>query len=254
MKGFWKGISYVLFYVIAASLLVYAASRSLDFIMSTLPGNQQVIGFLGLAATSGGMIAWLMLFMHHADGIGQKITSGLMVFIDMAGEIGLFTMDTLFRSGQSGMITSLTKDEIQTVIIGLSLLIAINIVATVAYHLLDNTNLRNMREGLVRNQLEAKALDEIEKRGEQLAHELAPKLAEQWVKEFEQRFSDFRSLGFGSSLNAKQPEAKAKPANDKSTTLIPYPILPPDQTMPMMAPSEAVVRGNGHSGNNPDPS
>ena len=228
--------------------------------MSTLPGNQQVIGFLGLAATSGGMIAWLMLFMHHADGIGQKITAGLMVFIDMAGEIGLFTMDTLYRSGQSGMITSLTQDEIQTVIIGLSILIATNIVATVAYHLLDNTNLRNMREGLVRNHLEAKALDAIELRGEQLAHELAPKLAEQWVKEFEQRFSDFRALGFGSSLNAKQPETtnaplatNHDPASNKSAPLIPHPLFPP-QDSSLIVPPEAVVRGNGHSGNHPDPS
>ena len=240
MKGFWKGVSNVLFYVIAASLLVYAASRSLDFIMSTLPNNQQVIGFLGLAATSGGMIAWLMLFMHHADGLGQKITAVIMVAVDLTGEIGLFTMDTLYRSGQSGMIASLTPDEIQTVIIGLSLLIATNIIATVAYHVLDNTNLRNMREGFVRNHLEAKALDEIEKKGEQLAHDLAPKLAEQWVKEFEERFSDFRALGFGGSLKAKQ--------NNKSAPSISHPILPSDDDSSLIAPPEAVVKGNGHGG------
>ena len=63
MKNFWRGVAMVLLYVIGGALLIYAASRSLDFISSTLPGNQQIVGFLGLAATSGGMIAWLMLFM-----------------------------------------------------------------------------------------------------------------------------------------------------------------------------------------------
>jgi len=69
MKNFWRGVAMVLLYVIGGALLIYAASRSLDFISSTLPGNQQIVGFLGLAATSGGMIAWLMLFMFHSEGL-----------------------------------------------------------------------------------------------------------------------------------------------------------------------------------------
>jgi len=260
MKTFWKGVATVLLYVIGAALLAYSSSRSLDFISSTLPGNQQIVGFLGLAATSGGMLAWLMLFMFHSEGLGQKVTAGLMVVIDMAGEFGLFTMDTLYRSAQSGMISSLSADEIRLVILALSGLIALNIFSTVAYHLLDNANIRNMREAFVRDQLEAKALQEIEKRGEQLAQQLAPQLASQWVEEFEQRFSDFRALGFGSSLKAKQPEAthtppatNHDPAGDKTTSLIPHPILPPNDSS-LIAPPEAVVKGNGHGGNYQDPS
>ncbi|HUI89337.1 MAG TPA: hypothetical protein VLX61_11510, partial [Anaerolineales bacterium] len=180
MKNFWKGIAKVLFYVIGSALLIYSSSRSLDFIWSTLPGNQQIVGILGLAATSGGMITWLMLFMYHSEGLGQKVTAGLMVAIDMAGEIGLFTADTLYRSAQAGMIAALTQDEIRSVIIALSALIAINIISMVAYHLLDSANLRNMREAFVRDQLEAKALEEIERRGDQLAQQLAPELAAQW--------------------------------------------------------------------------
>ena len=253
MKTFWRGIAKVLFYVIGASLLIYSSSRSLDFISSTLPGNQQVVGFLGLAATSGGMITWLMLFMHHAEGLGQKVTAGLMVAIDMAGEIGLFSADTLYRSAQSGMIAALTEDEVRSVIIALSALIAINIISTVAYHLLDSTNLRNMREAFVRDQLEAKALEEIEKRGGQLAQQLAPQLAAQWIEEFEQRFSDFRALGFGSSMKANAGDNKSvankDQSNNKPAPLIPHPILPPENSVP-----EAVAKGNGHNGNKPDPS
>jgi len=253
MKNFWRGVAMVLLYVIGGALLIYAASRSLDFISSTLPGNQQIVGFLGLAATSGGMIAWLMLFMFHSEGLGQKVTAGLMVVIDMGGEFGLFTMDTLYRSAQSGMIASLTQDEIRSVILALSALIAVNIFSTVAYHLLDSANLRSMHEAFVRDQLEARALQEIEKRGEQLAGQLAPQLAAQWVDEFEQRFSDFRALGLGSSIKPKaadhQPAGNGKPA-----AFVPHPILSPEDAAPMMAPPESVVKGNGHSGNKLDPS
>ena len=251
MKNFWRGVAMVLLYVIGGALLIYAASCSLDFISSTLPGNQQIVGFLGLAATSGGMIAWLMLFMFHSEGLGQKVTAGLMVVIDMGGEFGLFTMDTLYRSAQSGMIASLTQDEIRSVILALSALIAVNIFSTVAYHLLDSANLRNMREAFVRDQLEARALQEIEKRGEQLAGQLAPQLAAQWVEEFEQRFSDFRALGLGSSIKPKA--ADHQPAANKQTCCL----CSPSHSLPAGCrthdgAAQLVVKGNGHSGNRSD--
>jgi hypothetical protein len=253
VKTFWRGISKVLFYVIIGALLIYSSSRSLDFIQSTLPSDQQIVGFLGLAATSGGMLTWLLLFMYHSEGLGQKVTAGLMVVIDMVGEFGLFTMDTLYRSAQSGMISSLSADEIRSVILGLSTLIAVNIFSTVAYHLLDSTNIRNMREAFVRDQLEAKALQEIEKRGEQLAQQLAPQLAAQWIEEFEQRFSDFRALGFGSSMKPSAGDDKPAAKQDKPVSFVPHPVVPPQNSTPVMAPPDAVVRGNGHNGDKPDP-
>ncbi|MDX9690749.1 MAG: hypothetical protein RBT70_09900 [Alphaproteobacteria bacterium] len=197
MKLFWKGIALVLFYVISGALLIYAASRSLDFITATLPADQQIIGYLGLAATSGGMIAWLMIFMYKAEGIGQKLTAGIMTALDMLGEFALFTMDTLYHAGESGMTAQLTQDEIRNVVLGLSALIAINILATIIFHLLDPENIKRMRESFVRDRLESDALKEIEKRGEEIAQRLAPQIAEQWAAEFEARFADMRSLGLG---------------------------------------------------------
>ena len=204
MKEFWKGLASVLFYVISGALLVYAASRSLDFIVSTLPPDQQMIGYLALAATSGGMIAWLMIFIYKAEGLGQKIIAAIMVMVDMGGEFALYTFDTLYRSGESGMISTLSPEEIRTVILGLSVLIAINIVASVAFHLVNPENLRAMRESFVRDQLENKALKEIERRGEELSRTMAPALAKQWADDFEARFSDLKALGLGTVTEKKE--------------------------------------------------
>lgn len=214
MKLFWKGIASVLFYVISGGLLLYAASRSLDFINQTMPAGQALLGYLGLLATSGGMIGWLMVFLHKAEGLGQKITAGLMTAVDLLGEFALFTMDTLYQSGQAGITAALTPDEVKTVILGLSGLIAINIAATVTFHLVEPENMKDMREAFVRDRLEDEALKLVEKRGEEISRTLAPQIAEQWAADFESRFSDMAALGLGKVKAAKQPPILATPPDD----------------------------------------
>lgn len=206
MKLFYKGVASVLFYAIAAALMIYAASRSLDFITQTLPPDQLLTGYLALAATSGGVVAWLLIFLYKAEGLGQKITAALLVAVDLLGEFVLFTMDTLYQAGQAGLVASLTADEIRLVILGLSGLIAVNILASVVFHLVDPENLRTMRESFVRDQLENQALKLIEKRGEEIAQTLAPALASQWASDFEARFSDLQALGLGKVRRVDQPQ------------------------------------------------
>ena len=210
MKLFWKGIATVFFYAVSAGLLVYAAVRSLHFIQATLPPDQALIGYLGLLATSGGMIVWLLVFLHKAEGMGQKITAGLMTVIDLLGEFALFTFDTLYVSGEAGMTAAMSADEIRMVVLGLSLLIAMNIGATVVFHLVEPENMKNMRESFVRDRLEDQSLKLIEKKGEEIARDLAPKIAEQWATDFENRFADMQSLGFGKVNGAKKPQAEQK--------------------------------------------
>lgn len=249
MKLFWKGIATVLFYVISGALLIYAASRSLDFINQTLPANQQMIGYLALAATSGGMIAWLLVFIYKAEGLGQKITAGIMVAVDLLGEFALFTMDTLYQSGKSGMTAAMPADEIRTVILGMSALIAVNIIATVAFHLVDNENMRSMRESFVRDRLENEALKLIEKRGEELARTMAPALAESWASDFEARFSDLHALGLGTANKPPQPSTQAKKPAVRLSLLPRKPTTPSPMQAEEAAPVPLLLNkdsGNGH--------
>ncbi len=241
MKTFQRGIAKVLFYVISGALLIYAASRSLDFITSTLSSQDQVIGFLGLAATSGGMISWLLVFMHAADGLGQKITAALMVALDLLGEIALFTFDTLYRTGQNGMTAALAPGEIRLVVLVLSGLIALNILATVVFHLVEPENMRRMRESFVRDHLENEALKQIEKHGEEIARSLAPALAQQWRDDFEARFSDLRSLGLG-TVNEQPKPADKKP--QPRFTLFPTSTAPAPEAVPPVP--LAPPSPNGH--------
>lgn len=253
MKLLWKAIATVLFYAISGALLGYAAMRSLDFITSTLPPEQQLTGYLALAATSGGMIGWLLVFLYKAEGVGQKTTAALMVVIDLLGEIALFTFDTLYQTGQAGMTTALTASEVRTVVLGLSGLIGLNILATVAFHLVEPDNIKAMRESFVRDRLENDALKLIEKRGDELAQKMAPALAEQWAADFEKRFSDLASLGLG-TIETKKQTAKAKADQAKNWPAIPWAIrrpAPADRPEPIhaetVAPGHLVnVASDGH--------
>jgi hypothetical protein len=197
MKTFWKGFATLFFYLISGALLLYAGSRSLAFIQLTLPPDQQITGFLALGATSGGAIMWLLVFMFYAQGLGQKITSALMIGIDLLGEFALFFIDTMLESGQSGLTAKLTEGDITMVVVGLSGLIFANIVAGFAFHLTDPEHSRDMKENFVFDNLRDKAMKLIEKRGDELSAQIAPQLAEQWAADFENRFSNMNAIGLG---------------------------------------------------------
>ena len=213
-----KWIARVVFYAIAVGLFVYAASRSLDFITATLPPSQKIVGYLGLLATGGGAIGWLVTFLFHAQGTGQKGLSIVFVVLDLLGEAMLFTFDTLYRSSQTGMIASLSQDQIQMVIVGLSALIFLNIAAITAFHLLDPATSRRMREESARDVLDNAVLETIENRAPQLANQIAPQIAAQWEADFAQRFGDMSALGLGhlSTSQSTATHGQAMPSSPRS--------------------------------------
>ena len=197
MKNLSKGVGGVAFYVLAIGLLIYAGSRSLDFIQSTLPASQKMIGFLGLLATEGGAIIWLMVFLKQASGIGQKVIAALIAVVDMFGSIGLFTMDTLYRSGQSGQIAALSADDIRSVILVLSGLIGLNLVAVFCFHIVEPENLRRMQEESAKDAVQDALLKHIEHNADGMAKEMLPTLYDQWSKGFKGAFSDIGAFGVG---------------------------------------------------------
>jgi hypothetical protein len=215
MKSLWKYIAKISFYLVAIGLMGYAAMRTLHFIQATLPADQQIVGYLALLATSVGAIAWLLVFLHAAEGVPQKAIAIIMVLVDTAGEFAIFAFDTLLVTGEAGMIEAMKPEEIQTVVMGMSALIAANILATIVYHLVDVGNMREMRESFVKDKLESEAMKLIEKRGEEIARDMAPRLAEEWADEFQERFKSIRSLGIGRTLGdieKSQPASLSAPA------------------------------------------
>ena len=246
MKALLKFVAIVAFLVIGGGLLVYAASRSLDFVQSTLSAKDQVLGYFALLATSGGMIGWLLVFLFRADGIIQRGTALLMVLIDFAGEATLFTMDTLYRSGQNGLVGQMTPDEIRTVILGMSALIALNIFATVVFELGKMEVMKEIAEGAARDLVMFKALAQIEKDSETVADEMMEEIVGQWCGNFRSAFGSADKLGIGQYETKDNIKPVAKPANNFSI----WPFLRKGKTpspVPLPEPEQVPIetRGNG---------
>ena len=247
MKALFKFVATVAFLVIGGGLLVYAASRSLDFVQTTLPANDQVLGYFALLATSGGMIGWLLVFLYRADGIIQRGTALLMVLLDFLGEAALFTMDTLYRSGENGLVGQMTQSEIRMVILGMSALIAINIFSTIVFELGRIDVLKEIAEGAARDLVMFKALARIEKDSETVADEMMEDIVNQWRGNFRSAFGTADKLGIGQYETKKSEQPAANPKSNFSI----WPLIrrwkKPHAPIsePELVPVETRVNGNG---------
>ncbi|MCB9112306.1 MAG: hypothetical protein H6634_13765 [Anaerolineales bacterium] len=166
--------------ILAGLLLVYSATRSLDFISLTLPPDKQILAWFGLAALDGGLIAWTLAYLHGSKGWQRPIAFG-MVVVDLLGVITMFTMDTLYNTGQNGMTITMTADEIYWAVLGLSGVIGLNIAATVASHLMSPEALRAQAEEEADDKIETATLAQITNQADTLAAEIAPVVAADWV-------------------------------------------------------------------------
>jgi len=247
MKALFKFVATVAFLVIGGGLLLYAASRSLDFVQTTLPANDQALGYFALLATSGGMIGWLLVFLYRADGIIQRGTALLMVLLDFLGEAALFTMDTLYRSGENGLVSQMTQSEIRMVILGMSALIAINIFATIVFELGRIDVLKEIAEGAARDLVMFKALARIEKDSETVADEMMEDIVNQWRGNFRSAFGTADKLGIGQYETKKSEQPAANPKSNFSI----WPLIrrwkKPHAPIsePELVPVETRVNGNG---------
>lgn len=246
MKALLKFVAIVAFFVLGGGLLVYAASRSLDFVQSTLPAENQILGFFALLATSGGMLGWLLVFLYRADGIVQRGTALLMTLIDFLGEAALFTMDTLYRSGEQGLVTQMTEGEIRMVILGMSALIAINIFATLIFELGKMEVLKEIAEGAARDIVMFKALAQIEKASETVADEMMEEILGQWRGNFRSAYGSADKLGLGQYETKDRTRVKVKSSGHFSF----WPFRrngksPASALEPETVPVETRMNGNG---------
>lgn len=190
-----KVIGSLLATLLGGALLVYSATRSLDFISATLPPDRQILAWFGLAALDGGLVAWMLNFLYGAKGGFQRAIAILMVMVDFVGAVAMFTLDTLYNTGQAGMTAAMSKNDLQTSVLALSAVIALNIAATVAHHIMDPDNRQRMAEEDAQDQIEEQALKKIGENIPALAASLAPDLANDVLSDIRGRYASGLKIG-----------------------------------------------------------
>lgn len=202
-----KAIGTLLATLLALALLVYSAMRSLDFISLTLPPDNQVLAYFGLAALDGGLVIWLLNFLYGAKGGYQRGISLLMIIVDFAGAVIMFTMDTLYNTGQAGMTAVMTTGEMQTAVLALSIIIALNIGATVAHHILDPDNRQRMAEEDARDRIEDEALKKISDSVPALAAALSEDLASDVLADIRSQYTSGLRVGRNGRAQLPKPQS-----------------------------------------------
>lgn len=205
-----KKIGMLLITILGGALLVYSATRSLDFISLTLPADRQVLAYFGLAALDGGLVAWLLSYLYGSRGAWQRAIAILMLMVDILGAIAMFTLDTLYNTGKNGMTAALTPDEILMAVLGLSGIIALNIIATVAHHITDPDKLREQAEEEAFAKVEDATIKQISKNAETLAAQLAPIMAADWQTQTQAKYLSYVGTGKLPMIDATAQDVKSE--------------------------------------------
>ena len=177
-----SSISRILISILGLCLLFYSGLRSVDFVQMTVPADKQFLAYFAIASTELGMVFWLATFLYGAEGAVQRGLSLMMVVVDFCGAVSLFSADTLIRSGEKGIIASIDAGTMQTLILALSIIVAINIGATLAFHIFDPEARKKQAAEEAMDQIEELALKKISASASVLASELAPQMADDWLR------------------------------------------------------------------------
>jgi hypothetical protein len=214
-----RTLTFIVVLLMSLVLLVFTASRTLDLLQTFLPsGQQSAFAYLGLVAFDGGLVGWSLFFAYGARGQYQRAIALLMVVVSLAA-VGISTIADLYLGASSkGLLSTLGEGQRLAVLLICGGVIVANIIAFFLVHISEPERLRAMATESARDTIQAETLRQIQKAAPQVAAEIAPELARQWVEE------TYRAM-LGSA-------APARPAS---------PLALPKVT----AESEAASNGNG---------
>jgi hypothetical protein len=246
----FKKIGGLIVTLLGLALLVYSATRSLNFIGLTLSVDKQVLAYFGLAALDGGLIAWLLAYKYGSRGGWQRGIALLMVIVDLLGAVLMFTADTVFETGKAGLVTAMSAGDIQTIVMMLSMIIALNIASVVAHDLTDPDRLKIQAEEEALGAIEEMALKQVKESSAALAAKLAPKIAAEWRRRTEEDYVNSRGLSRSMVI-----DEVARPALSAPVTATPDEVakkrrvfLPMKRSVTVLKP-EPVGASIGSNGN-----
>ena len=202
MKNNKSGVSNVILLTLGCALLIYSGFRGYDFISTTMPAGSQLIALFFLFATEGGIVAWLLQTLYGSRGFVQRTIAISMTIVDMFASFGLFTADTLFRSGQSGISVVMTEEDIRNTLIAMSVVVLLNVAAIIATHLFDPESIKRSKEQDAEDAIHEATLRHIAENSQLLAERLAPQLGKRVLDRMEEDFVNGKK-GFKNTVSAQ---------------------------------------------------
>jgi hypothetical protein len=134
MNEIGKFSAKLIFYLVAAVLLFWTASLTVAFVDAALPGMPWYIPYLSLVIFDAGMIAWLYVFLRHAQGTIQRATALIATAVNFVG-VGLMVLAEVLLGGQS--LVAAPENLGTAAIWGIGIWTVINVAAVLLFHIGD---------------------------------------------------------------------------------------------------------------------
>ena len=130
-----------LFYMVAVILFTWTASLTVSFIQSVLPNSLWAVPYLALVVFDGGLIAWMFVFLSHAQGNIQRATALILTIVNLLG-VGLMVVAEILLDGQT--LTAAPESLGTVAVWAIGVWTIINVAGVVLFHLGDNEARKEM--------------------------------------------------------------------------------------------------------------
>jgi hypothetical protein len=179
-KTLAKGI----FYLVAVVLLVWTGSLTYSFVSMALPNAHFLVPALALIVFDVGMVAWMYVFLSHAEGAIQRGTAIALCLFDFIG-VGLMVMAEILMGGQQiAAVPAMIGDA---AIWGIGVWTVVNVLGVIVFHLGDPEARKAMAFQGEKDAIWDGALKDLQQRrigvSKQLAHELSGRMFAELLSE-----------------------------------------------------------------------
>jgi hypothetical protein len=163
------------------SLMIYTATRTVDFLQMTFPKSMSYVAYLALAAFDGGIVGWTIFATASAEGALQRGLAYLMIFVDVLGVVLTTIADTTTISAQNGL-TKLDPNMATIGMWGSIAIIVLNVIAIIVTHLVSPHHMRKFELENVHDSIHALTMQHIRTRAIEIAPQIAAEHADHWVR------------------------------------------------------------------------
>lgn len=190
------------FYALAAVLIAWTASLTYSFIGAALPESPWYVPAFGLVVFDAGMLSWLFVFLHHAEGADQRAVAIAACTIDLLG-VGLMVLSEILLGGQTW--TAAPENLATYAVWGIAIWTIINVTAVIAYHLLSPEARQQMALQSEKDAIFDAALKSLTKKREQNSGRLADRLSDGMLSTLEHElFADENGDGIPDRLQRER--------------------------------------------------
>lgn len=201
-----RTIAKFLFYTVAVVLFAWTASLTYGFLSMALPNTFWLVPLLGLIVFDAGMIAWLFVFLSHAEGAIQRAVALILTLWNFIG-VGLMTIAEILLDGQQ-LVEA--PEMLGTVAIwGIGLWTIANVLGVIVFHLGDNQARRAMAYQSEKDAIYEAALDDLKTRRVSVQQVLSKEISQAMMNEIIAELrSDVDNDGRQDAFERERPRAE----------------------------------------------